>query len=62
MGHHPLFGCAHGDSDAAEAHIARIARLREDNPRARVLLAHDVPWYEKNKGGDAFWPGEIPSL
>ncbi|KAI0745054.1 beta-lactamase-like protein [Earliella scabrosa] len=54
--------CMHVDVDAAEAHIARIARLREDNPRARVLLAHDVPWYEKNKGGDAFWPGEILSL
>ena len=53
--------CIHADKEQAEAHIARIRELRA-NPRVRVLLAHDVPWYEENKGGDAYWPGEIKSL
>jgi len=54
--------CAHIDKDAAEQHILRIRELRESEPRVRVLLAHDGPWYEGNKGGSAFWPGKIPSL
>lgn len=62
IGHHPVFGCAHVDSAASEKHIERIRTLMKENPRVRVLLAHDVPWYEKNKGGDAFWPGKIESL
>ena len=53
--------CIHTNKEQAEAHIARIRELRA-NPRVRVLLAHDVPWYEENKGGDAYWPGEIKSL
>ena len=53
--------CAHAEVEKAEAHIANIAKLWRENKRAHVLLAHDVPWYEKNKGGSAFWPGEIPS-
>ncbi|KAI0644568.1 beta-lactamase-like protein [Trametes meyenii] len=55
-------GCAHIDVAAAEDHIARIRTLMRENPRVRVVLAHDVPWYEKNRGGDAFWPGAIESL
>ena len=62
MGHHPLFGCAHGDSDAAEAHIERIKTLVKENSRVRVILAHDQPWFEANEGGPAFWPGTIESL
>ncbi|KAI0743391.1 Metallo-hydrolase/oxidoreductase [Daedaleopsis nitida] len=54
--------CMHADVEAAEVHIERIRLLAAANPRARVMLAHDIPWYEENKGGDAFWPGEIPSL
>lgn len=55
------YGCAHLDVAASEDHIARIRKLME-NPRVRVLLAHDRPWWEKNKGGDAFLPGAIESL
>ncbi|RPD78473.1 Metallo-hydrolase/oxidoreductase [Lentinus tigrinus ALCF2SS1-7] len=54
--------CAHVDVAKAEAHISDIARLWKENKRAHVMLAHDLPWYEKNKGGDAFWPGVIPPL
>ncbi|TBU23232.1 hypothetical protein BD311DRAFT_674399 [Dichomitus squalens] len=53
--------CAHVNKEQAEVHIGRIRELQE-NPRVRVLLAHDRPWYEQNKGGDAYWPGEIKSL
>ncbi|KAI9068348.1 hypothetical protein FKP32DRAFT_158389 [Trametes sanguinea] len=55
------FGCAHMDVAAAEAHIARIRELMK-NPRVRVILAHDEPWYRANKDGPAFWPGKIESL
>jgi glyoxylase-like metal-dependent hydrolase (beta-lactamase superfamily II) len=51
----------HKDKDKAEAHIRRIAAL-ESEDRVKVLLAHDKEWYAENKGGSAFWPGEIPSL
>ena len=56
--------CMHADRADAEAHMARIAELRRENGRVRVLLAHDRPWYAENDsgGGDAFWPGVIPSL
>ena len=56
-----LHGCAHDDKDAAEAHIRRINQLTKI-PRVRVLLAHDEPFYTKNKGGPAFWPGKISTL
>ncbi|KAI0829911.1 Metallo-hydrolase/oxidoreductase [Trametes gibbosa] len=59
---HGLLGCAHGDKALAAEHIARMRALEEGYPRVRVLLAHDVPWYEVNKGGPAFWPGVIASL
>ncbi|KAF8064000.1 beta-lactamase-like protein [Lyophyllum atratum] len=56
-----FYRCAHLDPEAAEKHISCIRKLTEI-PRARVLLAHDGPWYKENKGGPAFWPGKIPSL
>lgn len=59
---HQVYGCAHGDKEVAAAHLARIRELMETYPRVRVLLAHDVPWYEVNKGGPGFWPGVIDSL
>jgi glyoxylase-like metal-dependent hydrolase (beta-lactamase superfamily II) len=52
---------AHQDKEEAEEHIHRIRALCE-LPRVRVLLGHDVPWYDCNKGGPAFWPGKIDSL
>jgi glyoxylase-like metal-dependent hydrolase (beta-lactamase superfamily II) len=62
VGHPGHFhSCAHQDKEGAEEHIRRIRALCE-LPRVRVLLAHDVPWYESNKGGPAFWPGKIESL
>ncbi|KAG5644284.1 hypothetical protein DXG03_008770 [Asterophora parasitica] len=53
--------CAHQNKEAAEQHNLRIRKLLEI-PRVRVLLAHDEPWYEVNRGGSAFWPGKIKSL
>ncbi|KAI0644569.1 hypothetical protein C8Q79DRAFT_1011601 [Trametes meyenii] len=60
--HHPTKGCMHADLEGAERHVERIRELRRENPRVRVLLSHDVPWYEENKGGPAFWPGTLESL
>ncbi|KAG6852729.1 hypothetical protein C0991_009485 [Blastosporella zonata] len=54
-------GCVHADKGATEKHLAQIRGLLK-YPRVRVLLAHDEPWYNDNKGGDAFWPGKLPSL
>ncbi|KAI0371117.1 Metallo-hydrolase/oxidoreductase [Pilatotrama ljubarskyi] len=59
--HHPTAGCIHADPAKAVRHVESIRELRRD-PRVRVLLTHDVPWYEENKGGPAFWPGSIESL
>ncbi|KAH9944688.1 Metallo-hydrolase/oxidoreductase [Amylocystis lapponica] len=58
---HPLVGCVHGDKAVAQEHIGRVKTLSE-LARVRVILAHDVPWYEVNQGGSAFWPGKIESL
>ncbi|KAI0644582.1 beta-lactamase-like protein [Trametes meyenii] len=58
---HPVVGCLHRDLLGAAQHVERIRELKE-MPRVRVLLAHDVPWYEENKGGPAFWPGSMKSL
>ena len=60
---HPDFlrGCVHDDKDAAEAHIHCINELTK-TPRVRIILAHDEPFYTKNKNGPAFWPGKIPTL
>lgn len=62
VGRHGIFGCAHMNVEETEQHLARIRTLMEKNPRVRVLLAHDKPWYEENKGGPAFLPGKIESL
>lgn len=51
----------HHDKDKAEAHIRRIAELRNQD-RVLVLLSHDTDWYAANKDGNAFWPGTIPAL
>ncbi|EJD06986.1 Metallo-hydrolase/oxidoreductase [Fomitiporia mediterranea MF3/22] len=53
--------CIHQNKEAAQATIKRIADVLT-LPRVRVVLAHDGEWYHKNKDGDAFWPGKIPSL
>ncbi|KAK1234047.1 hypothetical protein PQX77_002755 [Marasmius sp. AFHP31] len=53
--------CAHVDKKAAEEHIKRLRAFMQ-LPRTRILLAHDEPWYKENKGGDAFFPGKIPSM
>lgn len=51
----------HHDTEEAMAHIERIKTLKQQ-PRVRILLAHDEPWYKDSKGGTSFWPGSIPSL
>ena len=56
------FGCAHHDKAGAEKHIERVRELKEKNDRVRVILAHDEPWYQRNKGGSAFLPGKLESL
>jgi glyoxylase-like metal-dependent hydrolase (beta-lactamase superfamily II) len=53
-------GCAHLDKKSAELNIQRIREFWE-LPRTRVIIAHDEPWYKKNKGTTAFWPGHIKS-
>lgn len=59
MGHQ--HACAHTDKVVAEETIKRIKEVYKI-PRVKVVLAHDVPWYEENKGGPVFWPGKIASL
>lgn len=51
----------HADKEAAEENVKRMRALLGVG-RVRVLIAHDVPWYEANKGGPAFLPGVIPVL
>ncbi|KAG9312958.1 beta-lactamase-like protein [Chiua virens] len=51
----------HADKDAAEENLKRVRALLQV-PKVQVLIAHDVPWYEANKGGAAFLPGVIPPL
>ncbi|KAI0317780.1 Metallo-hydrolase/oxidoreductase [Amylostereum chailletii] len=55
--------CGHRDKTASEKHIGRIRGLMQLS-RVRVMLAHDVPWWEENrdKEGSGIWPGTIPSL
>ncbi|CCM05022.1 uncharacterized protein FIBRA_07221 [Fibroporia radiculosa] len=54
-------GCMHQDKATAAATIGKIQEVAQ-NPRVRVLLAHDTRWYEANKDGNAFWPGSLESL
>lgn len=58
---HGLFGCAHRDVEVANAHIANIRKLM-NNERVRVVLAHDVEFYEEFSGTDAYFPGTLKSL
>ena len=51
---------AHVDKDAAEATIEKIRAVKQ-LPRVRVLMAHDIEWYEENKDKGQ-WPAVIPSL
>jgi len=53
--------CVHNDVEKAAEHISHIAALWK-LPRVRVVIAHGGPWYDKNKDGQAFWPGHIKSL
>lgn len=57
----PHFGCVHRDKEAAGKTVMQIRALAQE-PRVRVMLSHDVPWYSKNKGGAAFWPGSLRSF
>ena len=57
----PQFGCVHRDKEAATKTVAQIKALAQES-RVRVILSHDVPWYSKNKGGTAFWPGCLTSF
>ncbi|KAK7469193.1 hypothetical protein VKT23_003684 [Stygiomarasmius scandens] len=53
-------GCAHVDKKASEQHLARIREFLKQ-PRTRVLLGHDSPWYKAHRGGPSFFPGKIES-
>ncbi|EPQ54496.1 Metallo-hydrolase/oxidoreductase [Gloeophyllum trabeum ATCC 11539] len=52
---------SHRDTALAKEHISYVRKLREANPRLRVLLAHDKGWYENGEGEAAFWPGKVKS-
>lgn len=56
---HVLRYIIHRDMQATEENLARVRALLQ-TARVQVLIAHDVPWYEANKGGPAFLPGVIP--
>ncbi|KAG1741131.1 beta-lactamase-like protein [Suillus lakei] len=52
--------CIHVNKELALENIRRIRGLLS-NSKVQVLITHDVPWYEENKGGPAFYPGVIPA-
>jgi len=60
---HPQFGrvCFHADIEEAKATQKNIAQFLK-LPRTQCILAHDVEWYAKNRGGSAFFPGKITSV
>lgn len=58
---HCIFGCAHRDVEAAVTHIGNIRKLME-NERVRVLLAHDVEFYEESDAASAYFPGKLQSM
>ncbi|KAG6844312.1 hypothetical protein H0H87_007882 [Tephrocybe sp. NHM501043] len=60
-GAHGFMRCAYADKEETERHLSRMRELL-GMPHVRVLLAHDYTWYDTNRGGEAFWPGKIPSL
>ncbi|KAG8220915.1 beta-lactamase-like protein [Butyriboletus roseoflavus] len=53
--------CIHVDKELAMENIRRIRSLLTI-PKVQVLIAHDAPWYEANRGGPAFLPGVIPPV
>ncbi|KAG2144504.1 beta-lactamase-like protein [Suillus clintonianus] len=53
--------CIHDYKEVAEENIRRIKLLLEF-PRVQALVAHDVVWYEENKGKEVFLPHKIPPL
>lgn len=53
-----MVDCAHADLPTAERTIAAVRELMKLD-RVEVIIAHDAEWYEKNRGGKAFWPGKI---
>ncbi|EIN08081.1 Metallo-hydrolase/oxidoreductase [Punctularia strigosozonata HHB-11173 SS5] len=52
----------HRNMELAESHMRRIVALLSEESRVRMILAHDKDWWEINRGGEAYWPGKIPSL
>lgn len=50
--------CAHADKPAAERTIAAVQEFMKLE-KTEVIIAHDAEWYALNKGGEAFWPGNI---
>lgn len=53
--------CMHLDIEKAKLTIERIAKLLK-YPRVRVVIAHDLDFWEANADRAAFWPGKIPSF
>ncbi|KAG2346874.1 hypothetical protein BDR05DRAFT_974413 [Suillus weaverae] len=53
--------CAHQYKEVAEENIRRMRSLLAI-PRVQVLVAHDIVWYEENKGKEVFLPYTIPPL
>ena len=53
--------CMHLDKAAAKETMKRIAEVMMI-PRVRVLLAHDIEWYEEKENKKAYLPGTIPSF
>lgn len=53
--------CAHQYREVAEENIRRMRSLLEI-PRVQILVAHDIIWYEENKGKEVFLPHTIPPL
>ncbi|KAG1776640.1 beta-lactamase-like protein [Suillus placidus] len=53
--------CAHQYKEVAEENIRRMRSLLAI-PRVQVLVAHDIVWYEENKGKEVFLPHTIPPL
>lgn len=60
IGLHSRLGCMHKDKAAAEDTMRKARELLK-LPRVKVILSHDQPWYEANKGGSDFWPGRFTS-
>lgn len=52
--------CIHTNKGNTEETLQRIQEF-SNLPRTQIIFSHDLRWYEKNKGGAAFWPGIIDS-